>query len=29
MDLQSPLPPDLTAFLARLRGDGEPKKAVS
>jgi 23S rRNA pseudouridine1911/1915/1917 synthase len=29
MDLQCPLPPDLTGFLARLRGEIEPKKAVS
>ncbi len=25
----APLPPDLTGFLARLRGDAEPKQAVS
>ena len=29
MDLQSPLPPDLTGFLARLQGDAERKEAVS
>src|ERR1700722_14861892 len=26
VDLQSPPPPDLTGFLAQLRGEGEPKK---
>jgi 23S rRNA pseudouridine1911/1915/1917 synthase len=29
MDLQSPLPPDLTGFLARLQGDSQRKEAVS
>jgi 23S rRNA pseudouridine1911/1915/1917 synthase len=29
MDLQCPLPAELTGFLAQLQGEGEPKKAAS